>query len=108
MVVRTIGRWISPILMDKVQGGKVARRKMVAVMVIVRVVMVGKIVTAVMVGTLESLLRSLAVIQVLTFFFQFNVITIILKSLEYLQRLLRMISGKSDRREFFLRKLNLN
>ena len=94
--------------MDKVQGGKVARRKMVAVMVIVRVVMVGKIVTAVMVGTLESLLRSLAVIQVLTFFFQFNVITIILKSLEYLQRLLRMISGKSDRREFFLRKLNLN
>ena len=95
-------------MMDKVQGGKVARRKMVAVMVIVRVVMVGKIVTAVMVGTLESLLRSLAVIQVLTFFFQFNVITIILKSLEYLQRLLRMISGKSDRREFFLRKLNLN
>ena len=55
-------------MMDKVQGGKVARRKMVAVMVIVRVVMVGKIVTAVMVGTLESLLRSLAVIQVLTFF----------------------------------------
>ena len=94
--------------MDKVQGGKLTRRKMVAVMVIVRVVMVGKIVTAVMVGTLESLLRSLAVIQVLTFFFQFNVITIILKSLEYLQRLLRMISGKSDRREFFLRKLNLN
>ena len=95
-------------MMDKVQGGKLTRRKMVAVMVIVRVVMVGKIVTAVMVGTLESLLRSLAVIQVLTFFFQFNVITIILKSLEYLQRLLRMISGKSDRREFFLRKLNLN
>ena len=71
MVVRTIGRWISPILMDKVQGGKVARRKMVAVMVIVRVVMVGKIVIVVMVvmvGMLESLLRSLAVIQVLTFF----------------------------------------
>ena len=111
MVVRTIGRWISPILMDKVQGGKLARRKMVAVMVIVRVVLVCKIVMVgmvVMVGILESLLRSLAVIQVLTFFFQFNVITIILKSLEYLQRLLRMISGKSDRREFFLKKLNLN
>ena len=68
MVVRTIGRWISPILMDKVQDGKVARRKMVAVMVIVRVVMVGKIVTVVMVGMLESLLRSLVVILVLTFF----------------------------------------
>ena len=68
MVVRTIGRWISPILMDKVQGGKVARRKMVVVMVIVRVAIVGKIVTVVMVGMLESLLRSLAVIQVLTFF----------------------------------------
>ena len=54
--------------MDKVQGGKVARRKMVAVMVIVRVVMVGKIVMVVMVCMLESLLRSLAVIQVLTFF----------------------------------------
>ena len=45
--------------MDKVQGGKVARRKMVVVMVIVRVVMV---------GMLESLLRSLVVILVLTFF----------------------------------------
>ena len=55
-------------MMDKVQGGKVARRKMVAVMVIVRVVMVGKIFRVVMVGMLESLLRSLAVIQVLTFF----------------------------------------
>ena len=58
-------------MMDKVQGGKVARRKMVAVMVIVRVVMVGKIVMVVMVVMvcmLESLLRSLAVIQVLTFF----------------------------------------
>ena len=68
MVVRTIGRWISPILMDKVQGGKVARRKMVVVIVIVRVAIVGKIVTVVMVGMLESLLRSLAVIQVVTFF----------------------------------------
>ena len=46
-------------MMDKVQGGKVARRKMVVVMVIVRVVMV---------GMLESLLRSLVVILVLTFF----------------------------------------
>ena len=54
--------------MDKVQGGKVVRRKMVVVMVIVRVAMVGKIVTVVMVGMLESLLRSLAVILVLTFF----------------------------------------
>ena len=56
--------------MDKVQGGKLARRKMVAVMVIVRVVMVGKIVvvvTVVMVGMLESLLRSLVVL-VLMFF----------------------------------------
>ena len=41
-------------------------------------------------------------------FSQLNVITILLISLEYLQKLLRMISGKSGRREFFLKKLNLN